>query len=297
MILKLGQSYSFSGIGRRANQEDARMPDSDMPSTDSIVFAVCDGVGGQDKGEVASASVARSIAESTRDLRLDTPVDMSVIENIVAGCYEELSHITDDGNRGMATTLALVIFNRAGCYTVHIGDSRIYQLRPGVGIVFRSKDHSLVSDLVAAGLLSAEEARNHPRRNVITRCLKVPDPGEEPSQATTSLLSDIRPSDIFLLCSDGVLESMDETELVDLLTDQSRPVAERVETLRQACADNSNDNNTAIVIPVDSADGASADAAGSVIRTRETSFSLPHIEPTRTVVKKISDMFRKIIRR
>lgn len=297
MILKLGQPRSFTGIGRRANQEDMRMPDSDTPSPANIVFAVCDGVGGQDKGEVASAAVARYIADSTRDLELDTPVDMSVIENIVAGCYGALSDISDVSNSGMATTLALVIFNRAGCYTVHIGDSRIYQLRPGAGIVFRSKDHSLVADLVAAGLLKPDEARDHPRRNVITRCLRIPDPGDEPSQATTSLLSDIRADDIFMLCSDGVLESMDESDLVALLTDTSRSVAERVETLRKACADSSNDNNTAIVIPVESAEGASVEAPGHVIRTRETNFTLEHPGSRTTVLKKVSDMFRKIIRR
>ncbi len=294
MIIKIGQPRSFSNIGRRANQEDARMPDVDMPESARTVFAVCDGVGGIDKGEVASATVAKAIDDLTKDFHSATKIDMEMIHRIIVGCYKSLMDISKRYGDGMATTLAMLIFNRAGCYAVHIGDSRIYQLRPGSGIVYRSRDHSLVTDLVEAGLLTPEAALTHPRKNVITRCIRVPNPGEEPSQATTALLTDIRPGDLFLICSDGVLEAMPEDVLVRLLTDIRTPFEIRVKELCEECIRKSNDNNTAIVIPIDDASGGE-DQTERQILTRETCFTLSDTSFNRPFMKKITGLFRKLI--
>ncbi len=294
MIIKIGQPRSFSNIGRRANQEDARMPDVDMPESARTVFAVCDGVGGIDKGEVASATVAKAIDDLTKDFHSATKIDMEMIHRIIVSCYKSLMDISKQYGDGMATTLAMLIFNRAGCYAVHIGDSRIYQLRPGSGIVYRSRDHSLVADLVEAGLLTPEAALTHPRKNVITRCIRVPNPGEEPSQATTALLTDIRPGDLFLICSDGVLEAMPEDVLVRLLTDSRTPFEIRVKELCEECIRKSNDNNTAIVIPIDDASGGE-DQTERQILTRETCFALSDTSFDRPFMKKITGLFRKLI--
>jgi len=273
------------------------MPDVDMPELTRTVFAVCDGVGGIDKGEVASATVAKAVEDLTKDFQSDTKIDMEMIHRIIAGCYKSLMDISGRYGDGMATTLAMLIFNRAGCYSVHIGDSRIYQLRPDSGIVYRSRDHSLVADLVEAGLLTPEAASTHPRKNVITRCIRVPDSGEEPSQATTALLTDIRPGDLFLICSDGVLEAMPEDALVRLLTDNRVPFGSRVQALCEECIGKSNDNNTAIVIPIDDAVGGE-DLAGHRILTRETCFTLPaDTRFSRPFMKKITGLFRKLIDR
>ena len=104
----------------------------------------------------------------------------------------------------MATTLAMMVMTGRGVLVAHIGDSPILQLRPHEGTIFRTSDHSLVAEMVARGDITAEDALQHPQRNIITRCMFVPDRQRRISQATVDMIADVRPGDVFLLCSDGV---------------------------------------------------------------------------------------------
>ena len=108
----------------------------------------------------------------------------------------------------MGTTLTFLAFCTDGVLVAHIGDSRVYQFRRGQGVVFRTRDHSLVEDLIAAGELTPDEARTHPRRNIITRAVQPHQ--ESPVRATFRVLTDVRRGDLFLLCSDGVTEQLED---------------------------------------------------------------------------------------
>lgn len=253
MTIQLNTAYSFYALGRRKNQEDARFPDADShPAQSGGFFIVCDGVGGEAKGEVASNAVAKSIG---RRLEKFDPSD-ELTDNDIAECigeaYRRLDRLTDNFNLGMATTLTLIVAHAAGVSAIHIGDSRIYQIRPGSGIIFKSEDHSLVNALVKSGNITPEQAENHPLSNVITRCLSN-DPKHSRDKASVSLLTDIRPGDFFFLMSDGVLSMVDDDKLCQI-AELDIPDENKRDLIRDLAAD-SSDNNTMWMVSVAGVDG------------------------------------------
>ena len=140
MEIRLRQPHSFVQLGRRSNQEDARFPDCDAPQDCRPAFVVCDGVGGCDKGEVASRTVADAIGGAMEDYDLSAPFGVRDFSHVLDYAYGALDRMASPANAGMATTMTFVCFHGAGVFTAHIGDSRIYHVRPGVGIMHRSED-------------------------------------------------------------------------------------------------------------------------------------------------------------
>lgn len=248
MKILLNQPYSFCQLGSRDNQEDSRYPDADVPHGFDPFFMVCDGVGGCDKGEVASKTVCEAFAHSLAHMEWDSVFTTADFKIALSSAYTALGKKTKDENRGMATTLTFAAFHQGGCTVAHMGDSRIYHIRPKVGILYRSDDHSLVNALVHSGNLSPEEAINHPDSNIITRYISVPEPGVERPDATVMLLKDISAGDYFFLCSDGVLHRLSDEALVDVLSSNLSD-KDMIDTIARLCA-SSEDNNTAILIPI-----------------------------------------------
>ena len=169
MKIKINQPYSFYQLGRRDNQEDARFPDSDKPENPLPFFVVCDGVGGLDKGEVASRTVCESFEETLSEFDWSEKLEVSDFENALGKAYEALSDVVNSSTKDMATTMTFVGFHRGGATMAHIGDSRIYHIRPEVGIMYRSDDHSLVNALVRSGNITAEQFKKY---NIKNRTIK-----------------------------------------------------------------------------------------------------------------------------
>lgn len=244
MKISLNKAYSFKQTGQRDNQEDARYPDID--SFENLSFVVCDGVGGNDAGEVASLSVSKTMGEMLDGVPKDVPFSYDTLSHILAKAYSALRSYRDNGSQNMATTMTTVIFHAGGVTMAHIGDSRIYQFRKEVGICYRSKDHSLVQELVSCGQLTEEQARNHPKSNIITRSMSARD--GDPCNATVFTTTNVMEGDVFLLCTDGVLSEITDSELTELflsdLTD-SEKMARLAEISR-----GSQDNNTATMVTV-----------------------------------------------
>ena len=250
MNITLGTSYSFKRIGKRANQEDARYPDEDCSAGNAFFFLVCDGVGGCEKGEVASNTMCRAFAEALKGRDWGEDFSNDDFSRVLDYAYRELNRIADADYRDMGTTLTFVCFHAGGCLAAHIGDSRIYHIRPGVGILYRSEDHSLVNALVRSGNITPEEAVNHPRGNVITRCVSVAGKEEDWAKATVMRIDDLEAGDYFFLCTDGVLESVTDKTLVEVLS-SSLPDEAKLNCLADLCQ-TSHDNHTAYLIPVTS---------------------------------------------
>lgn len=248
MDITLSTTYSFKRIGKRGNQEDARYPDDNSPAGCAPFFLVCDGVGGNEKGEVASNTVCRAFAEilGGRDWSQDFSTDD--FSKALSYAYRELDRVADAGHRDMGTTLTFVCFHAGGCLAAHIGDSRIYHIRPGAGILYRSEDHSLVNALVHSGNITPEEAINHPRSNVITRCVSVDGKEEDWAKATVMRIDDLEAGDYFFLCTDGVLESVTDEVLVDILS-STLPDEAKLDRVAELCQA-SHDNHTAYLIPI-----------------------------------------------
>ena len=258
MEIQLKQPYSFCQLGKRGNQEDARFPDDSMPQGVKPAFVVCDGVGGRDKGEVASRTVADAIGAymARRDLTQPfTARDFAVVLDYAYSCLNsKINSSTND----MATTMTFVCFHDSGVFCAHIGDSRIYHIRPGVGIMYQSEDHSLINVLVHSGSLTPEEAIDHPRNNIITRCMGYVEKGAERPAATTLQIDDVVSGDYFFMCTDGVLHNIDDAELLSLIS-ADMPDREKISIIAEKCA-SSPDNNTAYLIGVDSVESAGAGA-------------------------------------
>jgi protein phosphatase len=250
MEILLRQPFSFCQLGSRNNQEDARFPDDDAPQDCKPAFIVCDGVGGQDKGEVASRTVADAIGNYMSKVNLTKPFTAQDFQKVLNYAYASLNKQLETVSREMATTLTFVCFHQNGAFCAHMGDSRIYHVRPGVGILYQSEDHSLVNVLVHSGNLTPEEAINHPKSNVITRCMGYVENDSDRPTATTLQIDDIEAGDYFFLCSDGVLHKLDDTELFTILSSDTTD-KEKINLIAKE-SENSSDNNTAYLIGIES---------------------------------------------
>lgn len=256
MNIRISPPLCFSAQGQKENQEDALYPPAGKADANSRVLIVCDGMGGHEHGEVASQAVAQTIGNRMKKAAVGSAdATRQEIETALNEAYSQLDSLdhSDDNSRKMGTTLTLLARCSEGFMAAHIGDSRIYQLRRGRGVLFQTHDHSLVNDLIASGELTEDEARRFERRNVITRAIM---PHQEfPAKATVRLISDIQPGDVFLLCSDGVVEQIDNPELADIMLSNS-PLAIRLARLEKECARrHTRDNHSCYAFEVEQADG------------------------------------------
>lgn len=246
MKIQIAAPLALHEQGQRPNNEDNLFPVLGKNTSDDRLFLVCDGVGGADKGEIASAIVCRSIPHYFSQNRIAIS-DEQTINNAVAYAEAELErHIeAHPDTAGMATTLTLLHFHDQGTSVAHIGDSRIYHVRNGQ-ICWRSQDHSYVNELVKSGIISSEEARKHPKRNVITRAVQGT---KTPVKADVHLIEDVREEDYFFLCTDGILEGFEESDLMEILGNQQSDL-EKMAQIQKQCQAKSHDNFTAFLIHI-----------------------------------------------
>jgi len=249
MRIKIGQAYSFHQLGQRKNQEDARWPDSDKPAEGQCFFLVCDGVGGNEGGEIASQTVCESFGKSLSSFNLDGDFSNEDFSHCLDKAYDALDRVARGDNLEMATTMTLAVFHGEGCTLAHIGDSRIYHIRPSEGIVYKSDDHSLVNQMVHSGIITPEEAEKHPQRNVITRYMGPVAEDQSRCMATVLRTKDIKRDDYFLLCTDGVLHNLSDDQILTLLKDNMTD--EQKMRKMAVLSEYSSDNNTAYLIHVD----------------------------------------------
>lgn len=249
MNILLHQPLSFQQQGKRSYQEDARFPENDTPDINQRFFLVCDGVGGSEHGEVASQTVCQAFGKKMKSFNLSEDFSNKLFSQALDYAYEQLDKAAENIEGDMATTLTFVCFHEKGATMAHIGDSRIYQIRPDLGIIYKSDDHSLVNNLVHNGVISPEKAEFHPQRNVITRCMEPVADNEERAEATVVRTADILPSDYFFLCSDGVLHDIDDEKLVVIICDPETSNQQKIQKIAGIAAD-SDDNNTAILLQI-----------------------------------------------
>ncbi len=193
------RSIAESLIGKRENNEDAFYPK--IATEDSRIFIVCDGVGGSNKGEIASGITAEIAGSQLQDgLQINAAAIKKALMLSVAEIRNHI-HLHPE-NEGMASTVVLAVFNETNLQVAWCGDSRFYHIRDGK-ILFQTKDHSLVQQLVNEGLISEEQAQTHPRKNIILHSIATQT---KESYIEFSEINDVKPGDFFLLCTDGLLE-------------------------------------------------------------------------------------------
>ena len=241
MKISLYPPLSIHEIGQRPNQEDS------IIQWDNRLFVLCDGMGGHEKGEVASQTVCQSLASwFEQNVNPDDPFTDDQLCEALEYAYQQLDQYADGNPKQMGTTLTLSYIHAQGVTAAHIGDSRIYHIRPEVGVLYQSRDHSLVFDLFQAGEITYEEMATFPQKNMVTRAMT---PGEDKRMRPDIIhITDIQPDDYFYMCSDGMLEQMSNDELVSIL---SSDVSD-VEKLQQliAATSNNQDNHSAWIIHI-----------------------------------------------
>lgn len=250
MIIKIDKPIAMHELGRRDNQEDAIFPAAGQATACDRVLVVCDGMGGHEHGEVASGIVAATVGERVKAALADGGGSLpdSVIESAIAEAWDKVDAAGGgDSSRAMGTTLTLLAMHRRGVTVAHIGDSRIYHLRPSSGeTLYWSRDHSLVMELWQSGEISREQMASHPRRNVITRAITAGSDRVEPDIVH---ITDVKPGDWFVLCTDGVLESVEHDALLRLIADCGNDLDRLLAALVEATRDN-KDNHSAYLVRV-----------------------------------------------
>jgi len=248
MNITLQKPFSISEIGKRFNNEDSIYPSNELVGINNRLFLVCDGVGGSNKGEVASSIACDSIQTYFRTyLDMDQGFDPQFIEKSIR--YTEIQFDEyvkkNPSAKGMATTLCLIYFAKEGVYLTHAGDSRIYQFRNGE-MIFKTEDHSLVNSMVKTGRISPESAGNHPQKNVIYRAIQG---SHSPVEIDITKITDVLPDDEFLMCTDGVTEVWSDEELCKVFSKKISS-EEKINTIKEFCRQNARDNYSAYLIPI-----------------------------------------------
>lgn len=222
--------------GKRKINEDAI-----LLRTEAGVWLAADGMGGHEAGDVASRMVADSVARIRVAGKLSEVVDLVEIAlvNVNQEIREHSARVF--GGRTMGSTVVSLVANQRCGVCLWAGDSRLYRLRADT-LEQLSSDHSEVQELLDRGLLSAEEAVNHPHGNVITRAV-----GGAPELHVDARLFEIQPGDLFVLCTDGLYNELDAGEIRAAL-DAGDVDGSADRLLQQTLAKGARDNVSLVVV-------------------------------------------------
>lgn len=240
--------------GPRPKQEDSIYPAHNNATTADRLFILCDGMGGHSSGEVASSTVCESFARSIHSSCPEAEGDFTDddFKAALIAAYEELDKQDNGAAKKMGTTLTMLKFYKSGIAIAHIGDSRVYHIRPAdtaedTRIIFQTQDHSLVNDLLKIGELTPEEARNYPHKNIITRAMQ--PKMERRCKADLCRSADVQAGDYFMLCSDGILEQMEDANIKYIFSNRTGDIQNKAELIKKLTANN-RDNHSAWLVRV-----------------------------------------------
>jgi PPM family protein phosphatase len=197
--VSLGRSAAATDAGRR------RRHNEDAYVCEPPLFAVADGIGGAQAGEVASSLAAAALRDDSGGGGGRERVE-ALIQEANRRVYQRQMH--DATVSGMGTTMTAALVDDGRVWIGHVGDSRAYLVRDG-RLEQLTDDHSLVAELVRSGKLSPEDAELHPQRSVVTRAL-----GTDPTVDVDTFVVEPQSGDLFLLCSDGLTSMVDDATIL-----------------------------------------------------------------------------------
>ncbi|MGD0273034.1 MAG: Stp1/IreP family PP2C-type Ser/Thr phosphatase [Gaiellaceae bacterium] len=231
---------SVLGFSARTDTGRRRRRNEDALVCEPPLFAVADGMGGAQAGEVASQLAAESVREQGQD---GLAVPEQVTELIRAANRRVYAYSSENAAaRGMGTTMTVAMVAGDGVVIGHVGDSRAYLLRDDK-LTQLTQDHSLVAELIRSGRLSPEEAETHPQRSVITRAL-----GTDPEVEVDLFSLAAKDHDLFLLCSDGLTSMVADEEIERLLVDSRDDLDAVARELIEAANQAGGEDNISVVL-------------------------------------------------
>ena len=235
------KAYGMKDVGRCRNiNQDyifiSEKPVGNLPN----LFLVADGMGGHKAGDLASEYTVSMVREAVEKSMRTIPLQIlrSAFQYANRKLIEKAKE--SDAFEGMGTTLVAVTVVDDTAYVANVGDSRLYKI--GSTMEQITEDHSLVEEMVRMGEISKEEARNHPKKNIITRAIGVREE-VEPDYFDTRL----EQGEYLLLCSDG-LSNMVEDSRIKAIVEQESDLSVRVQALIDEANDNGGDDNIAVVV-------------------------------------------------
>ena len=227
-------------IGKRAHNEDSYL----LPTGEALplLFAVADGMGGHAAGAVASGIVVDKLGETDLSGFLEHEIEQLIgaVQRANLAVYEAAE--ADQSLFGMGTTLVCALILGKSYLAANIGDSRLYYF-DGVTLERVTTDHSLVEQLVLSGVITREEAKYHPHRNIITRGV-----GLSPAVDVDVFERDWNAGDILLLCSDGLHGALEDEQMIAVLSSEQSLDEMCEELVRLALKNGSTDNITLVLI-------------------------------------------------
>jgi serine/threonine protein phosphatase PrpC len=236
------------GHARENNEDkfDFYEPDEELLlAARGSVYLVCDGMGGHNAGQIASELAAKQFLHAYYHLG---GAAQEAARHAILQAHHYIAEMASKipSRYGMGTTLTALILKQDEGILAHVGDSRCYRLREGV-FEQLSRDHTLVARLVEQGIIPPEQARYHPQRNVIRQAVGVADPAEplEPDIETFAL----QEGDLYLLCSDGLTDMVDDAEIEAILRDEP-PTRAAWRLVDRALANGGRDNVTVVLVRV-----------------------------------------------
>ncbi len=247
-------AYNIWELGQRPKQEDSIFPEYGKIENNDRLFILCDGMGGHSAGEVASSAVCTAMSEWILKNCPDPEGTFTDehFKSALSAAFDLLDAKDNGAAKKMGTTLTFLKLHDQGATIAHIGDSRVYHVRPGktpeeTEILFQTIDHSLVNDLVRTEVITPEEAKHSKQKNIITRAMQ--PRMERRSRADIKAIKDIKPGDYFMLCSDGILEQMEDENVKYIFSDKGGNIANKIEMLIKVTEHN-HDNHSAIVVQI-----------------------------------------------
>src|SRR4029079_3657043 len=209
------------------------------------LFAVADGMGGAQAGEVASQLAASALEAGDSDAQEATKRIDELIQEANRRIFDRAS--TDPSASGMGTTMTVALVEGMTVAIGHVGDSRAYLVR-GEQMEQLTEDHSLVNELLKSGKLSEEEAQVHPQRSVITRAV-----GTDPDVDVDGFTIEAEEGDVFLICSDGLSDMVEDEEILEVLHQNRDDLDNAVKALVAAAnRGGGEDNITAVAFRISS---------------------------------------------
>ena len=279
--MRLGESVGKTDPGRvRRRNEDAFVVDPPL-------FAVADGMGGAQAGEVASRLAAAAFREyrEADELAPEERVQ-AIIKEANRRIYDRAR--VDSQVSGMGTTVTAALLTDGRVVIGHVGDSRAYRIRDG-RLEQLTEDHSLVADLMRSGRLTPEEAEGHPQRSVITRAL-----GTDPDVDVDTLVIEAEAGDLFLLCSDGLSTMVSDDKVLETV-ERAGSLDDAARNLVRAANSGGGEDNVTVVLfrldpdealeetlvaPVAGADAAEEEQEADL---EDTLTDLPPVAPATTM--------------
>ncbi len=235
------KAFSITDIGkkRQLNQDHlyaSTEPVGNLPN----IFLVADGMGGHRAGGYASSCAVEIILKSIQESKkTGIPEILTDAIREANGVLERLAG-QDERLYGMGTTVVAACIEGETLITANVGDSRLYVVNGGIRQI--TEDHSLVQEMVRVGGINREEARIHPNKNIITRAV-----GLEENLKVDCFEKDLAPGNLVLLCSDGLTDMLEDTEIYRILTEEEG-VREGAKALIQAANDNGGRDNIAVIV-------------------------------------------------